>query len=140
MQIRELRLQRLGLRGIGALERFQDSVDPVGDARQPRREHVEQGRDAGQQEDGRQRHLDDVGDRVECRSATVEAEHQQHCGIGRGRDPRRRGVSGPRFRTFARRTLPEKPSAAGGVSVAIITTRQLPETTCHVVLHWLTEG
>ena len=138
--MRELCFQRLGLYGIGVAERFQNPVDPVGDARQPGREYVEQRRDAGQQEDGRQRHLDDVGDRIECRSATIDAEHQHHSGIANGRDPRRRGVSRSWFCTFARRTLMEKPSAAGGASVAIITTRQLPETACHVVLHWLTEG
>ena len=58
------------------LARPQERVDPIGDACKPGREHVQEGRDAREQKYGRERHLNDVGDRIESRSGIVDAEHR----------------------------------------------------------------
>ena len=54
--------------GIGLLHRLGDLRHEIGDPRQPRREHVQQGCYAREQENRRQRHLDDVGDQIERRA------------------------------------------------------------------------
>ena len=57
--------QQLFLIIVGPIKRFGRGFGLVADARQSGGEDVEQRGDSGQQEDRRQRHLDDVSDRVE---------------------------------------------------------------------------
>ena len=61
----ELSSEIRALVGIGLFHRFGDLRHEIGDPRQPCREHVEQGCYAREQENRRQRHLDDMGDQIE---------------------------------------------------------------------------
>ena len=63
--LKELPSKTGALLGIGLFHRLGDLRHEIGDPRQPRREHVEQRCYAREQENRRQRHLDDMGDQVE---------------------------------------------------------------------------
>jgi len=73
----ELPRQPFDLIIIGDVELLSDPVDPIGNPRKPGREHVEQRRYSGQKKYWSQRHLDDVGDRVEAQSGIVDGEHRR---------------------------------------------------------------
>jgi hypothetical protein len=65
MQDHQKRLENPLLLIVRIIKRFGNCLDLIANARQSRGEDIKEGGDAGQQEDRRQRHLDDVGDRVE---------------------------------------------------------------------------
>src|ERR1700724_1678524 len=90
MQIGELYGQHFGLVGICTFERLANRVDPIGDTCKPGREHVQEGRDAREQKYRRERHLNDVGDRVESRSGSRTSVALGRYRVTRDKHPRTR--------------------------------------------------
>jgi hypothetical protein len=66
MQSCQLSRKRSPSWAVRVFERLADRLDLISHARQPSREHVQEHRNAGQQEHRRQRHLNHMRDLVEC--------------------------------------------------------------------------
>ena len=75
MQIFQQQVQSPLFRIISIVKRFRDCLDLVANAGQSCGEDIQEGGDPRQQEDWRQRHLDDVGDGVEGEPGVLKAEH-----------------------------------------------------------------
>ena len=93
-QTQELPSKTGALLGIGLFHRLGDLRHEIGDPRQPRREHVQQRCYAREQENRRQRHLDDMRDQVERRVGVEQALHFTPARAGRrGRARHKNGTS-----------------------------------------------